>query len=206
MHFVLKTILLCAVALLAACSEPKIPKPPIPDDVAKVSGGFVKALGKGDMKAARKFVAPDSLEDFDLEFEEKPEKLGDILKLEPVVFQKTPKMLTGPFDNDVKVIYAAERKGKWTVMEVDLFWLEEEKIEIDSWNFQTDAEMPEQLKAQQFTLQFMQYGMPIGGVLAALFLAFFVWLIRRKPQIISPDTNPELRKSAITSRSGLNEE
>jgi len=201
LHFVLKTILVFAIAFLASCSEPKFAERKLPNDVDKVTSGFVTALGKGDIAAARKFVAPSSQEEFDLEFEEQQENLGELLKLKPMFLEKAPKILSGPFDNDVTVVYAAEKDGKWTFMEINLFWLEEENIEIASWNFQTETKMPAQLSAQRFTMRFVQYGMPVIGIFAAIFLAFFVWFIRRKPQIVSPPMKPDQRKSAVTSRS-----
>ena len=191
--------------LVAGCSEPTFPEVKLRDDVAKVSNGFVSSLGQNDFAAARKFVAPSSLEDFDAEFKKPPKDLRKLLKLKPVFVQKKSRMLTGPFDNDVTVIYAVKGKKGWTVMEVNLFWLEEEKPEIEYWDFQNNAEMPQQLKAQQYATNVAQFAIPVAGLIAALFLALLVWFIRRKPQVFAPDTQAESRRPAVTSRSNGNE-
>jgi hypothetical protein len=65
--------------------------------------------------------------------------------------------------------------------------------------------MPQQLKGQQFATKIMQFGMPVAGLVAALFLALLVWFIRRKPQVFAPDTQAESRRPAVTSRSNGNE-
>ncbi len=200
MHIILKSFWILTLLLIAGCSEPTLPEVKLQDDVEKVANGFVRSLGQKDIAAARKFVAPSSLEDFDLEFEDDPKDLKQLLRLKPVFVQKKSRMLTGPFDNDVTVIYAAKGEKGWTVMEVNLFWLEEEKPEIEYWDFQTNAEMPQQLRGQQFATKIMQFGMPVAGLAAALFLGFLVWLIRRKPQVFSPDTRAEERRPAVTSR------
>ena len=200
MHIILKTFWILTFLLVAGCSEPTLPEVKLQDDVATVANGFVRSLGKNDFAAARKFVAPSSLEDFDTEFEERPKYLDKLLHLKPVFVQKKSRMLSGPFDNDVTVIYAAKGKKGWNVMELNLFWLEEEKPEVEAWTFQTNAEMPQQLRGQQFATKIMQFGMPVAGLVAALFLGFLVWLIRRKPQVFSPDTRTEERRPAVTSR------
>lgn len=205
MHIILKNFWILIFLLVAGCSEPTFPEVKLQDDVAKVSNGFVSSLGKNDFAAARKFVAPSSLEDFDAEFKKPPKDLVQLLKLKPVFVQKKSRMLTGPFDNDVTVIYAVKGKKGWTVLKVNLFWLEEEKPEIEYWDFQNNAEMPQQLKAQQYATNVAQFAIPVAGLIAALFLALLVWFIRRKPQVFAPDTQAESRRPAVTSRSNGDE-
>ena len=84
MHIILKNFWILIFLLVAGCSEPTFPEVKLQDDVAKVSNGFVRSLGKKDFAAARKFVAPSSLEDFDAEAKKPPKDLEQILKLKPL--------------------------------------------------------------------------------------------------------------------------
>ncbi|MEE9433645.1 MAG: hypothetical protein V3V15_05355 [Sphingorhabdus sp.] len=201
MSFWVKSLLLGFVFLVAACSAPGHKAVTLPDDIAKTTEGFVSALQRGDTASARKFVASASQEKFDLDFaSDDVDSIRPSKQLKPLNIRRVPAAFSNPFENEVTVLYAAENKGEWTVFEVELYWLDEEKVEIDDWRFETKQEMPVILSQQTMVFNFMRYGMLAIAAIGAFFLLILIWFIRRKPNVVAPEITADERASAFTTR------
>lgn len=197
----LKRLPLLLLFLLAACSwnEPAVVDVPKEIDVA--SGAFVAAVQKGDQQAAAKHVAPTAQDELAAQFAADSKALKAAPKLTPRFITYKPASMMGPEDSEVTIIYAARANGEWATMEVRLFRLGEERYEVDYWKIGTDAPV-----AKSYTPDLRPlFGIfaAIAGVIVVLGIALIgtiLWIVRRKPHIVSPPVESERRAAAITTR------
>lgn len=197
----LKRLPLVLLFLLAACSwnEPAVVDVPKEIDVA--SGAFVAALQKGDQQAASKHVAPTAQDELAAQFASDSKALKAAPKLTPRFITYKPASMMGPEDSEVTIIYAARANGEWTKMEVRLFRLGDEPYEVDYWKISNDVPA-----AKNYTPDLRPlFGIfaAIAGVIVVLGIALIgtiLWIVRRKPHIVSPPVENERRAAAITTR------
>lgn len=200
LQHIVKIWMLAALLMLAGCSLSE-PRPiTLPDDIAEVSDKFVEAIKSGDMESARKYVDSEALESFDKDSAKDGNLRGDFSDIEPYSMRQTPQSLSNLSDRVISVTYARNDNGRWTVLEIDLLEEEDNALKVESWFVAKNDEMPRNLKNQMRAQQSLRYGGIGIAVLLAAFLAFFVWLIKRKPTLIAPDTSGERRAAAITTR------
>ena len=197
----LKRLPLVLLFLLAACSwnEPAVVDVPKEIDVA--SGAFVAAVQKGDQQAAAKHVAPTAQDELVAQFASDSKRLKAAPKLTPRFITYKPASMMGPEDSEVTIIYAARANGEWATMEVRLFRLGDERYEVDYWKIGTDAPV-----AKNYTPDLRPlFGIfaAIAGVIVVLGIALIgtiLWIVRRKPHIVSLLVESERRAAAITTR------
>ncbi len=197
----LKRLPLVLLFLLAACSwnEPAVVDVPKEIDVA--SGAFVAAVQKGDQQAAAKHVAPTAQDELAAQFAADSKALTAAPKLTPRFITYKPASMRGPEDSEVTIIYAARTNSEWATMEVRLFRLGDEPYEVDYWKISNDAPA-----AKNYTPDLRPlFGIfaAIAGVIVVLGIALIgtiLWIVRRKPHIVSPPVESERRAAAITTR------
>lgn len=193
-----RLLFLSCCALLCACSDPQPVPVELPEDVSAVTEGFINALRRGDTDAARKFVASSSQQylddDFSGEDAFKPAK-----GLKPLIHISEPELFDTRYVNQARVVYGAKQNEGWQTIELQLYWLDDEAIEIDDWHFSNNGPPPPEIAAQQLFLRYMPWFMIVMAILAAVTLAVVVWIAKRKPQIIAPDSNSAKRGAASTS-------
>lgn len=186
--------------MLVACGEPKLQSLDLPEDIDAVTQGFVSALDRGDTAAARRYIAPSSRQYFDTDF------TGDsafkISKgLQPVLHLPKDRIFEGGSTNNVAVVYAKKKDEKWQTLELQLFWLDGEKVEIDDWNFIESGPPPPQIAAEQAMMRSLPWFLAVLAFLSVFVLAFIVWLAKRKPQVIAPESVRSRENSATTRSS-----
>lgn len=197
----LKRLPLVLLFLLAACSwnEPAVVE--VPKEVDVAAGAFVAALQKGDQQAAAKHVAPTAQDELAAQFASDSKALRPASKLTPRFITYKPASMMGPEDSEVTIIYAARANGEWTKMEVRLFRLGDEPYEVDYWKISNDVPA-----AKNYTPDLRPlFGIfaAIAGVIVVLGIALIgtiLWIVRRKPHIVSPPVENERRAAAITTR------
>ena len=197
----LKRLPLVLLFLLAACSwnEPAVVDVPKEIDVA--SGAFVAAVQKGDQQAAAKHVAPTAQDELAAQFAADSKALTAAPKLTPRFITYKPASMRGPEDSEVTIIYAARTNSEWATMEVRLFRLGDEPYEVDYWKISNDVPA-----AKNYTPDLRPlFGIfaAIAGVIVVLGIALIgtiLWIVRRKPHIVSPPVESERRAAAITTR------
>jgi hypothetical protein len=197
----LKRLPLVLLFLLAACSwnEPTVVD--VPKEIDSASGAFVAAVQKGDQQAAAKHVAPTAQDELAAQFASDSKTLKAAPKLTPRFITYKPASMMGPEDSEVTIIYAARTNNGWATMEVRLFRLGEERYEVDYWKISNDAPV-----AKSYTPDLRpMFGIfaAIAGVIVVLGIALIgtiLWIVRRKPHIVSPPVESERRAAAITTR------
>lgn len=197
----LKRLPLVLLFLLAACSwnEPAVVDVPKEIDVA--SGAFVAAVQKGDQQAAAKHVAPTAQDELAAQFAADSKALTAAPKLTPRFITYKPASMRGPEDSEVTIIYAARTNSEWATMEVRLFRLGDEPYEVDYWKISHDAPAAKNYTPDLRPL--FDIFAAIAGVIVVLGIALIgtiLWIVRRKPHIVSPPVESERRAAAITTR------
>ncbi len=187
--------------LLAGCSWTEPGVIDLPDEIGKRSSAFVSALQKGDRAAAERAVAPTAADELEAMFAEQHKQLKQKPKLTPRFITYKPREMMGPADSEVTVIYAAKDGDQWTTAEVRLFRLNDEPYEVDYWKISNDAPVA---KAYAPDLK------PLYGVFIWLAAAIFVigivtiavvlWIVKRKPHVVSPEPVIERRPAAVATR------
>ncbi len=187
--------------MLSACSEREAKPLELPEDIEETVNGFVEALEAGNTGRVRKFIAPDSLERFDQEFAAGAGEIEIPKGFPPRSIRRAPKGMAGnPFENEVDVLYARQEGDGWTVLTLNLYWLDEEEVKIEDWSFETAAPKPPELERQAILENVMRYGMLAMAGIAAIALWLIIWLARRKPDLIAPERAKDARPAAITRR------
>lgn len=202
----LKRVPLLFLFLLAACSwnEPAVVE--LPGDIRPTSDAFVTALQKGDRAGAEKVVAPTARDELQAQFDKENKLLKPVSALKPRFITYKPEHMMGPEDSEVTIIYAARTDGKWTTAEVRLFRLGDEPYEVDYWQIGNDTPV-----AKTYTPDLRPMVGVFAGlagaiiVLGSLAIGIVIWLVRRKPHVVSPESAVERRIAAVTTREAENE-
>jgi len=191
-------LLLSCCVMLGACSDPQPVPVEVPEDVSAVTEGFLDALRRGDMDAAGAFVSASSqqylTDDFAGADAFKPAKA-----MKPLVYVSDTELFETRYYNKARVVYGVKQDEGWQTIVLQLYWLDGEAIEIDDWSFADNGPPPPEIGAQRVFLKYMPLFLIVMAISAAAALAVVVWIAKRKPQIIAPDSNPAKRETASTS-------
>lgn len=190
--------------LLAACGErePAVVIPP--KDAAAVAEPFLKELRAGNRAKAESYVSSAAMDELAAQFAGDHKKLAASSALTPRFFNSNAAAQGGTAEGEeINMVYAARKDGKWTTATVRVYRYRDEPFKIEYWRVTNKAPtMPlnsnineEKLKESQTLMFGMFGGIALFGLLGLLVL---FWVIKRQPQLISPDIPVETRKSAAT--------
>ncbi len=196
--------LACVLLLfLPACTLERPVVIDLPKDIDAVATPFITALQKGDLLKAAKHVAPTARDELDALFAAQHRQLKPLEPLTPRFMTYKPRALLGPDDSEVTLVYAAKTRGKWTTMEVRLFRLNDEPYEVDYWKIGNAAPAPKSyIPVVRPPAKIIAGVSAVLAVLGLLFIGAIVWLVRRKPAMLSPSGGVETRRSAVAVRDG----
>jgi hypothetical protein len=172
----------------------------VPADVKAVSDPFLNAIKKGDHATAEKYISKGAIDDAQDYYDDAQADLSKAPELKPVTIRYAQNMFGQPNTNDVHILYAAERKGIWTSMEMRLFRLEDERYEVEYWEVKAENKQPETLARGEQFKTWVVYGLIAFGLLGVLFLAFLFWFIRNKAHVLAPDPVIDSRPLASTQQ------
>ena len=201
----ISVVLLAVSLLLSGCGarEPKVITPP--QDIAAVIEPFLKELAAGNKDEARAFVAVDATDEFDVQFAEDAKKLSQVRKLAPrfVHIPKTP--VFGDNLDEATLVYAVKKDARWTTATIRVYRFPGKPYVINYWRVSNRIPTPvTRLNTDAKELQrtdAITNATIIGMSLLGLFgIALLVWMVRRKPHLLVPETAGETRRSASTVR------
>lgn len=187
--------------LVAACgvNEPK--EVVVPDEIDRVASAFLKEVQAGKMEAAERHVAPTARDELQQTFAKDHKILKNSGKMTPRFYMPKPKGSMAPQDSEARLVYAVNNDGKWTSAEIRVFRIDDEPYEVDYWNINNNVPQPFGIGTE-----FSKIRNGIVGVMAALALlcaiglGILIWLVRRRPALVSPEIEPEKRVAAVTTR------
>jgi hypothetical protein len=185
---------------LGGCGYSGADRVDLPADVKAVSDPFLNAIKKGDHASAEKYISKGAIDDAQNYYDDAQADLKDAPELKPVTIRYAQNMFGQPNTNDVRILYAAERKGIWTSMEMRLFRLKGERHEVEYWEVKSENKQPETLARGEQFKAWILYGLIACGVFGVLFLAFLFWFVRNKAHVLAPDPVVDSRPLASTQQ------
>jgi hypothetical protein len=203
-HYVgLFSLLLFLPLLACGPKEPAVIT--LPNDVAKVAGDFLVHVKAGDEAKAALTVLASARDELHEGFASDHAKLKALPLLTPRFITKKPRHMIGPEDTEYTVIYAAKQKGQWTTAELRLYRLPDEAFEIDHWQISNRAPVAKNYAGPDAEIMRemvpgMLWGMGGLALFSLIGLAFFIWVVKRRPAMVAPEIPVEQRAAAITTR------
>lgn len=187
--------------LLAACEGREPSVTPVPADIGRVADAFLKEMQAGNLEAAKRHVAPTARDELQQRFYADHKLLKKAGRLTPRFYQPKPKGMMAPQDSEATIVYAVRDNGKWTTAEIRVFRIDDEPYEVDYWKISNEVPQPNGLGTEFSKIRDGIYAMfGIMAFFAAVGLALIVWIVKRRPKLVSPDIIPDGRKAAITTR------
>ena len=202
---------MAATLLLSGCGarEPKVVTPP--KEAAVVIEPFLKELAAGNKDKAAAFVSTAATDELASQFAEDHKRLAAAGKLTPRFITQSgndPRQLeqnSGADGSEVTLVYAAKSGDKWTSATVRVYKYRDEPYKVEYWRVANEA--PKKPLSSNVDARELQRAEAItnativGMSLLGLFgIALLVWMIRRKPHLLVPETARETRRSASTVR------
>ena len=207
----ISAFLVAATLLLVGCGarEAKVITPP--KDAAAVIEPFLKELAAGNKDKAAAFVSTAATDELAKQFAEDHKRLAATGKLTPRFFTQSggnPRIRNGERQGDgeeVTMVYAAKSGDKWTSATVRAYKYRDEPFKVEYWRVAN--ELPKKPLSSNVDAKQLQRSEAItnativGMSLLGLFSIFLlIWIVRRKPHLLVPETAGETRRSASTVR------
>lgn len=207
----ISAFLVAATLLLVGCGarEAKVITPP--KDAAAVIEPFLKELAAGNKDKAAAFVSTAATDELAKQFAEDHKQLAATGKLTPRFFTQSggnPRIRNGERQGDgeeVTMVYAAKSGDKWTSATVRAYKYRDEPFKVEYWRVAN--ELPKKPLSSNVDAKQLQRSEAItnativGMSLLGLFSIFLlIWIVRRKPHLLVPETAGETRRSASTVR------
>jgi hypothetical protein len=188
--------------LLSGCGEREPAVIDAPNDVAKVVAPFLKEMRAGNKDKAMQYVSPAARDEFALQYDADQKKLAAAPELTARFI--TPQGFKGD-GTETNIVYAARKDGKWTSATVRLYRYRDEPYEIEYWRVTNQAPSPvlqssTEEKMMKEMAPAMLWSLVGIGLLGVIGIALLLWLVKRRPKIISPDIPEERRAAAVTVR------
>jgi hypothetical protein len=204
------TALTYILILLSGCGEREPVVIVAPKDVAAVVAPFLRELRAGNKDKAMQYVSPAARDEFAQQYEADQKKLAAAPELTPRFILPQPKLkpniLGAESDStETSIVYASRKDGKWTSATVRLYRYRDETYVIEYWRITNQAPTPvlrssQEEEAMKETTPRMMWMMGGLAILSLIGLVVLIWLVKRRPAIISPDIPEERRAAAITVR------
>ena len=207
----ISAVLLGVTLLLCGCGarEPKVIAPP--KDAAAVIEPFLKELAAGNKDKAAAFVSSAATDELAKQFAEDHQLLAAAGTLTPRFITKIGGEQRIQNDDrkddgtEITAVYATNYGGEWTTATVRVYKYRDEPFRVEYWRVANEA--PKQAMASNVDAKLLKRteavtnATIVGFSLLGLFgIALLIWLIRRKPYLLVPDTASESRRSASTVR------
>jgi hypothetical protein len=190
------------LVLLSSCGEREPAVIDAPKDVAKVVAPFLKELRAGNKDKAMQYVSPAARDEFAQQYAADQKILAAGPELTARFIK--PQGFKGD-GTETSIVYAARKNGKWTSATVRLYHYRDEPYEIEYWRITNQAPSPvlqsstEEKMMKEMAPAFL-WSMAGMGLLGVSGIVLLLWLVKRRPKIISPDIPDERRAAAITVR------
>jgi hypothetical protein len=195
---------------LSGCTggEPAVVE--VPDEISKVTEPFLKAMKAGDREQALKHVSSAAQDEFTNQFAADHKKLASAPNVTPRFVRMPPSF--GGFESDSKeanIVYAVKKGEKWTTASIRLYRYRDEPYVIEYWRVNNKAPEPvirtsTEEQAQEKVQKEMMPAMIGSGIILAILgiigIALLVWLVKRKPHVVSPEVQEQNRRHAVTVR------
>lgn len=207
----ISAFLLAATLLLSSCGarEPKVITPP--KDAAAVIEPFLKELAAGNKDKAAAFVSTAATDELAKQFAEDHKKLAATGKLTPRFVTKAGNNSRRLAENssadgsEVTLVYAAKSGDKWTSATVRVYKYRDDPYKVEYWRIANEAPAKpltsnvdaKELQRTEAITNATIIGMSLLGLLG---IALLIWMIRRKPHLLVPETGSVTRRSASTVR------
>ena len=172
---------------------------------------FLKELAAGNKDKAAAFVSTAATDELAKQFAEDHKRLAATGKLTPRFFTQSggnPRIRNGERQGDgeeVTMVYAAKSGDKWTSATVRAYKYRDEPFKVEYWRVAN--ELPKKPLSSNVDAKQLQRSEAItnativGMSLLGLFSIFLlIWIVRRKPHLLVPETAGETRRSASTVR------
>ncbi len=190
--------------LVSACGsrEPEVIK--VPREISSVVTPFLKEMRAGNKAKAEELISETALDEFAKQYVSDQKKLAASPELKPRFI--SPEKPSEDFVGIEKsVVYAAQKNGKWTTATIRLYSYDNSPYEVEYVRVTHDPPAPVmQSKAEEKIFKQMApallWSMLALGVFGAVGIVFLLWLVKRRPKIVSPDIEEETRNAAITVR------
>lgn len=183
----------------ASCAENEIDHVTLPADVAAVTSPFIAAVKRGDQAAIEKRMTASFVDDSRAQFDNMAVLLKKSPPLTPAIYVPKPSTF-GPNQNEVSVTYAAHDGTKWTSAEIRLYRTEGGPFEVEYWDVKSTTEPPALIAHAKEMRTFMSWIMGALAIIALLGLLLLIWVVKRRPHILAPNSAPESRRVAAIVR------
>jgi hypothetical protein len=202
----LRSILPALLLMIAGCAErePAVIKPP--KDAAAIIEPFLKALAAGNKDKAAAYVSPAALDELAVQFAADHKKLAAAPMLTPRFVDTDISQADGSSEGtEVNLVYAAKANGTWTSATVRVYRYRDEPFQVEYWRVTNKAPTPP-LNSNIDPAKIADTEKMLGWIFAGLALLgsfgliALIWVIKRRPQLVSPDGPIETRQSAATVR------
>lgn len=207
----ISAVLLTATLLLSGCGvrEPKVVAPP--KEAAAVIEPFLKELAAGNKDKAATFVSTAATDELAKQFGEDHKRLAAAGKLTPRFVTLAGNDLrrlsenSGADGTEATVVYAAKSGDKWTTATVRVYRYRDDPYKVEYWRVANEAPKKpftsnldsKQLQRSEAITNATIIGMSLLGLFG---IALLIWMVRRKPHLLLPETASETRRSASTLR------
>jgi hypothetical protein len=183
----LTLLALVGLTLLSACKEGSPVPVTVPENVSRITVPFITTIKQGEFTKSEEYLSTSYKNLPKIRFTQAQKILAAAPDLKPIYFQKKPKALMGPKDNEFIVVYATQHKRRWKSLQIRLFGLDGEPLEIEQWNARNEVEPPPELRAAALMKNTLLYGGVFMAALIAVFIAGLIWFFRRRRRDVVAD-------------------
>lgn len=175
------------------------------DAAKKTAEAFLMAMQKANRISAIALVATNAQDEFTGSFGDDSKKLKSAPPLRFVFAAPLKKHSIDPIGYEANLVYAVSDGGEWTTATLRLYRFDTDTYRVEYWRID-DSEpnilaMSDDPALQNLPamMRWMALGLAFGGL---LLIGFIVWLARRRPHIVAPESIAEKRTAAVTRRDG----
>ena len=175
-------------------------------DAAKKTGeAFLSAMQKADRAGAIALVAANAQDEFAGRFGGDSKRLKSAAPLRFIFAAPLKNHSLDPIEYEANLLYAVKNDGEWTTVALRLYRFGKDAYRVEYWRID-DSEpnilaMSDDPALQNLPamMRWMALGLAFGGL---LLIGFIIWLARRRPHIVAPESIAEKRTAAVTRRDG----
>jgi hypothetical protein len=108
-------------------------------------------------------------------------------------------------NTETTLVYAARKDGKWTSATIRLNQFDDEPAVVEYWRITNTAPQPvlfstNEQKAFRQVLPGVLAALIGTGFLGLLLVIGLIWIVRRKPHLVNPEIETDMRDAAVSTR------
>jgi hypothetical protein len=190
---------------LAGCAAPEPAVIDPPQEMAEAVEPFLAALRAGDREEAELLISDTATDELATQFAADHKLLAAAPMLTPRFLLPQQDLGLDQDNTETTLVYAARKDGKWTSATIRLNQFDDEPAVVEYWRITNTAPQPvlfstNEQKAFRQVLPGVLAALIGTGFLGLLLVIGLIWIVRRKPHLVNPEIETDMRDAAVSTR------